>query len=451
MVLNWIIKSIKQIFGNKNLSSSNKNDDDKFLLPRSSSKSSTSRVDTNTSLSNKNNDDEIVLPKQIEKRLSLRELDIRKKTIQEEKERIKQTSTDWYKISAPECIKEVTNNVFQAYKFGNVLTLKELKEERLKKEARELQILEESVKVTLAEIALLVEERKVDDAKHKLNTILTKKLKVKSLSLRQEFRNVQSSIYKLEKECQIELEKERQKRLAEERRRREEEIQRQKEAEERAKKEKEKKEREEQERREANARRLAEEARQKENAERQERQRLENLSSEKKDDWKDFKRILDENDIQYLYHFTDVRNIPSIKRHGGLFSWDYCDKHNIKIPCQGGNDLARNLDRKYGLQDYVRLSFCEDHPMAHRLRKSGSDITILRVKTDVALLKDVQFSDMNATDRRHQHGKTLRHLKMVDFDATKMIHLRGDDPKFKHHQAEVMVRTFVPLKYIENI
>lgn len=447
MVLNWIKKSIKQIFGNTNLSSSNKNDDDKFVLPRSSSKSSISRVGTNTSLSNKNNDDEIVLPKQIEKRLSLRELDIRKKTIQEEKERIKQTSTDWYKISAPECIKEVTNNVFQAYKFGNVLTLKELKEKRLKKEAHELQMLEESVKVTLADIALLVKRRKVNAAKYKLNTILEKRVKVKSHSIRQEFIDVQNSIYKLQKE----LEKEIQNKLAEEKRRKEEEIQRQKEAEEKARKEKEKKEREERERRESNARRLAEEARRKEEAERKEHQRLEKLSTEKKDDWVEFKKILDKNDIKYLYHFTDVRNIPSIKRHGGLYSWDYCDKHNITIPCQGGDKKSRDLDRKYGLQDYVRLSFCEDHPMAYRLKSAGCNIKVLKVKADVALLKDVQFSDMNAADNRHQHGKTLRHLQMVDFNATKMRYLSNLDPKFKPRQAEVMVRTFIPLKYIENI
>ena len=42
-------------------------------------------------------------------------------------------------------------------------------------------------------------------------------------------------------------------------------------------------------------------------------------------------------------------------------------------------------------------------------------------------------------------------LEPVDFDATKMHYLRSDDPNFKPHQAEVMVKTFIPLKYIENI
>lgn len=146
-----------------------------------------------------------------------------------------------------------------------------------------------------------------------------------------------------------------------------------------------------------------------------------------------------------------MRNIPSIKRHGGLYSWFYCHTHDIIIPCQGGDYDSQELDKKYGLEDYVRLSFCDDHPMAYRLKQSGSNIKILKIKADVALLKDVQFSDMNAADKRHTHGKTLGHLQMVDFDATKMHYLRSDNPNFKPHQAEVMVKTFIPLKYIVNI
>jgi hypothetical protein len=170
-----------------------------------------------------------------------------------------------------------------------------------------------------------------------------------------------------------------------------------------------------------------------------------------KEDWQSFKQVLDENHVRYLYHFTDVRNIPSIKKHGGLLSWHYCHTHGITIPCQGGDYDSRELDKKYGLEDYVRLSFCDDHPMAYRLKQSGSNIVVLRINVDVALLKDTQFSDMNAADKRHTHGKNLAHLQMVDFDATRMHYLRRDDPNFKLHQAEVMVKTFIPLKYIENI
>ena len=374
-------------------------------------------------------------------------LDERKKTAKEEKEQIKNSSTDWYSLTLPEQETKKTVSIYQAYKFGEVLNLKALKEKRLKREARELKILEDETRALLSEIEKLIEKRRADDARTALDHVIEKIVKVKDDSIRRKHQQLQSRLTKLI----AELEQEELARLAEERRRREEEAQRQKEAEERAKKEKERKEREEREKREAEAKRLADEARRKEDAERQERQRLETLSSELKDDWQDFKNVLDENGIRFLYHFTDVRNIPSIKRHGGLYSWYYCHTHDITIPCQGGDYDSQELDKKYGLEDYVRLSFCDDHPMAYRLKQSGSNIKILKIKADVALLKDVQFSDMNAADKRHTHGKTLGHLQMVDFDATKMHYLRSDDPNFKPHQAEVMVKTFIPLKYSVNI
>lgn len=37
------------------------------------------------------------------------------------------------------------------------------------------------------------------------------------------------------------------------------------------------------------------------------------------------------NGITCLYHFTSRRNLESIKRPGGLYSWWYMDQHGILI------------------------------------------------------------------------------------------------------------------------
>ena len=374
-------------------------------------------------------------------------LDDRKKTAKEEKDQIKASSTDWYKLELPKAETRKPICTYEAYKFGEILNLKKLKDERLKREARELKMLEDEVKALLSNIEQFIEQRKAEEAKGALDNVLVKIVKVKDASIRQTHQQLQNRFTNLV----AELEREELARLAEEQRRREEEERKHKEAEEKARKEKEKREQEERARRAAEAQRLADEARKKEQTQNEERQRLLALSDELKEDWQDFKQVLDDNHVRFLYHFTDRRNIPSIKKHGGLLSWYYCHTHGISIPCQGGDYDSRELDKKYGLEDYVRLSFCDDHPMAYRLKQSGSNIVILRIKVDVALLKDTQFSDMNAADKRHTHGKALRHLQMVDFDATRMHYLRSDDPNFKPHQAEVMVKTFIPLKYIENI
>mgnify|MGYP003552408563 CR=1 FL=1 len=203
--------------------------------------------------SNENDGDKIALPKPLDKEHSLQELDNRKRIVQEGKEKIKLSSINWYKIFIPKRVEKKPNNIFQAYKFSKVSTLKELKEERLKREAHELKVLEDSVKVLLIDIESLIKKRKAEDAKRKLSTALEKIVKIKDSSIRQRLLHLQICLDKLF----TELKQEELVRLAEERRRREEEAQRKKEAEERVKKEKERKEREERERRKAEAKRFA--------------------------------------------------------------------------------------------------------------------------------------------------------------------------------------------------
>lgn len=160
---------------------------------------------------------------------------------------------------------------------------------------------------------------------------------------------------------------------------------------------------------------------------------------------------LRKNNIEYLYHFTDRKNLASIIKNKGLFSWKYCEENKILIPVPGGDNLSRKLDLKFNLEDYVRLSFCEDHPMVYRLKSSGCDLVLLKIKVDASWSKDTLFSDMNAAASSHHHGPNYEDLLRVDMRAVKRKRIYRDDPDFSKHQAEVMVKTFVPIEYIVNI
>lgn len=325
--------------------------------------------------------------------------------------------------------------------------LKSLKIERLRKEAYELKLLKEEITTLLKDTESFIAQGKVKDAKGALCAVRNKIVRIKDVDIRKHYIQAQEILTKLENT----LEQKRLARLKEEQERKDEEERKRKAEKEQIIREQERQAEELRKKRQEEADWRAAEARKKEQAEQAERQRLEKLSVERKENWEDFYQVLENNGIRYLYHFTDKRNIPSIKRHGGLFSWYYCKNNNINIPCQGGDYDSRELDKKYGLQDYVRLSFCDDHPMAYRLQKSGSDIEILRIKIDVALLKGTLFSNINAADKLHTHGGSLQDLKRVNFGATKRHYVSKSDEDFKLHQAEVMVKTFVPLKYIDNI
>lgn len=169
-----------------------------------------------------------------------------------------------------------------------------------------------------------------------------------------------------------------------------------------------------------------------------------------KDDAADYERILTDNGISCLYHFTERRNIASILHNKGLFSWFYCEAAEMDIPFTGGNGESRLNDVVNGLHDYVRLSFCSDHPMRARLESEGAKLILLKIDPRVALWKDTLYSDINATDSDHEHGGGLDMLEKINFAATKRTYVRKEDPEFAQHQAEVLVKTHVPLEYILN-
>lgn len=375
------------------------------------------------------------------------ELDKRKERVKQNRDKLKQSLTDWYSLNIPPQKDGLQTRVFSPRKFENIPSLQALKDERLKKEAHELKVREEKAKSLLNKLEILITQRKFQEAKQIMDEITHKIVRTQNSSIRKQYTLLQKSLSELERE----LEHERLVKLAEEQKRKEEEERKKRERKEQERIENEKRIVEEQIRRQQEANKLVEEARKKEKAELAEKKRLEVLSTERKVNWSAFKQVLDNNGIQYLYHFTDKRNIPSIKLHGGLFSWHYCKKNNITIPCQGGDYDSQELDKKYGLEDYVRLSFCNDHPMAYRLLQSGSDIVILKIKADVALLKGTLFSDINAADKLHAHGGELEDLERVNFNATQKKYVSRNDADFKPHQAEVMVKTFVSKEYIVNL
>lgn len=98
-----------------------------------------------------------------------------------------------------------------------------------------------------------------------------------------------------------------------------------------------------------------------------------------------------------LYHFTDARNLASIKRHG-LLSWrKLLDR---KIPHHpASNELSRTLDQKKGLDNYVRFCRKPEHPMAGQARFEGrvGNLVWLEISDAITNWRATKFSNRNAT------------------------------------------------------
>ena len=371
-------------------------------------------------------------------------LEVKINAILEKKGRITTTPTDWFTVEIPNPDPKPEIAIFQPMEI-EVESLAEIKARRIAAEHARIKAAEEAARYKLAEAKVHIQTESVEAADAALNAAYTSLQSIKNQNLLDDYRQLRRDVTALRETLrQREIERqeaERRAREEAERKRREEEEERQRKFLAEKKKEEERK-RKEREKYEA-------ELRKKEEKEREAKSKLDALTNNFKDDKDEIQRILSNNGIEYLYHFTSRLNLEPIRNHGGLYSWKYCEKNHIVIPEPGGDQQSRALDSIHGLEDYVRLSFCDDHPMAYRLR--DKDLVLLKIKKDVAWFKGTQFSDINAAAMDHHHGGKVADLQRVDFRAVKKHFVSRSDDDFHAHQAEVLVKTFIPKDFIVNL
>lgn len=171
----------------------------------------------------------------------------------------------------------------------------------------------------------------------------------------------------------------------------------------------------------------------------------------KKMEYQEYQKVLKANGINHFYHFTDIRNIPTIVKYGGLYSWWASEQLGINVAFSGGDDYSKDLDYAKSLQNYIHLSLCNDHPMMHHVKQRGAHLVLLKISTLVATFADTLFADRNATDKNCLFGSTIADLKHINFPATQRQFIAREDDDFKFHQAEILVKSFIPQEYILNL
>lgn len=174
----------------------------------------------------------------------------------------------------------------------------------------------------------------------------------------------------------------------------------------------------------------------------------------KRNNWEDFKAVLDKYGITKLYHFTDRENLESIIHNGGLYSWADCDGKGIAISKPGGSDTSRSLDKRNGLQNYVRVSFTRKHPMMYVAMSDGriSNPVILEIDLEVLYDENTLFADRNAVKNGAKVGKSFDDFNRIHFTSVKAnTHFDLSEEEQEFYQAEVLVKNFIPLHCIKNI
>jgi hypothetical protein len=161
--------------------------------------------------------------------------------------------------------------------------------------------------------------------------------------------------------------------------------------------------------------------------------------------------------IPFLYHFTDRRNLESIRQQGGLHPYSMLVQKGVVIPASGGNDWSHDADVRSGVQNDIHLCFRNSHPMEHVARASGrlEDTIFLRIHASVLTWPGVRFT----SDVSNKAGVVAIPIAnaqpLIDFQV---LYTRTEwkDPTIKARldqaeKCEVLVPHAIPLSLIGNI
>jgi ssDNA thymidine ADP-ribosyltransferase, DarT len=160
--------------------------------------------------------------------------------------------------------------------------------------------------------------------------------------------------------------------------------------------------------------------------------------------------------ITAFYHFTDRRNLPIIKRHGGLYSLAKLRELGIEVPAPGGNDWSHEADERKGLDCYVHLCFRANHPMLYRaMQENRIEVPIyLEIHPEILKMEGVMFT----ADVSNKSGVEILTLdqarEMLDFEVL-YTRTNWKDPEIQQRlkqaeKCELLVPNHIPLDLIRN-
>lgn len=157
-----------------------------------------------------------------------------------------------------------------------------------------------------------------------------------------------------------------------------------------------------------------------------------------------------------FFHFTDERNLPSIRQHG-LRSTQHLREGGINIPAPGGNEWSMDADRISGMDAYVHLCFKLGHPMEYLARQDGRIENIFYLRIDPSVIK---FPGVMITnDVSNKSGVLPQSASdMLDEIDLEVLYDRTDwnDPAIQERlkaaeKSEVLIPDHVPVAYIVNL
>lgn len=161
--------------------------------------------------------------------------------------------------------------------------------------------------------------------------------------------------------------------------------------------------------------------------------------------------------VRCFFHFTDERNLPSIRNSDGLWSMRALQERCITVPAPGGDANSQFSDSRNGMDRYVHLCLFNQNPMEYRARQDGriGSSRFLEIDRNVLRLEGVRFTSAMA----NQSGVTPLTLNeaaaQLDFAAA---YERMDFSNQEQMQRvlaarkyELLIPNHVPIRYIRGL
>lgn len=116
--------------------------------------------------------------------------------------------------------------------------------------------------------------------------------------------------------------------------------------------------------------------------------------------------------IPLLYHFTDRKNLDSIRAQAGLHPLSDLTKRGVGIPAPGGNQWSRDADALKGMGNYV-------HPMEFLARQEGriGDTVFLEIHPSVMQFPGVMFTPNVSNKTGVETIPIAKAADVIDFEV----------------------------------
>lgn len=153
-----------------------------------------------------------------------------------------------------------------------------------------------------------------------------------------------------------------------------------------------------------------------------------------------------------LFHFTDTRNLPSIRTHG-ILSRKVMKDIGVRPVAFGGDDLSQGLDDLAGFDEYVHLCLFDDHPVAYKARKDGRLLIVryLPISKNVLGSDGVLFCAGVSIKKEMTTVSFQKAMGDVDFSIAEEAFDWGDLCSRQARLWEILVPSRIRLDLVRNL